>query len=179
MKEIMQSTEKKYSGKIISVRLDHVVLQNDRVTLREVCEHPGGVAVLPLDDDMNVTLVRQFRYAHNKILTEIPAGKLDHGPESALDCGKRELLEETGLTADEYIDLGAVFPSPGFLDEIIHLFLARGLHQGEACPDENEFVECVKIPLEELCQMALNNEIEDCKTLVAVLKTKMIIDNEK
>ncbi|MFI3226390.1 MAG: NUDIX hydrolase [Clostridia bacterium] len=179
MEEIMKSTERKYEGKIISVRLDQVVLQNDKVTYREICEHPGGVAVLPLDDDMNVTLVRQFRYAFGKILTEIPAGKLDHGPESVLDCGKRELLEETGLTADEFIDLGAVYPSVGFLDEVIHLYLARGLHQGEACPDENEFVDCVKIPLKKLCEMAMNNEIEDAKTLIAVLKTKMIIDSEK
>lgn len=180
MIEKTKSQEIKYQGNIITVRFDEIYLPNGKTATREVCKHnSGGVAVLPLDDDMNVTLVDQFRYPYGEILTEIPAGKLDVGEESILECGKRELLEETGLVAEKMIYLGVIYPSPGVLHENIHLYLAMGLTQSEACPDEDEFVEAFKMPFDELCDKILNDEIRDAKTIAAVLKTKVYLEKNK
>ena len=146
----MNFTEKKltkrycFRGRIINTRVDNIVLPNGKPSIREVCEHPGGVGVLPIWEDGTVTLVRQFRYPFGETMLEIPAGKLDHGPEEDhYTCGVRELAEETGCTADEITYLGCIYPSPGFSTEITHLYAARGLHQGQAHLDEGEFLELV------------------------------------
>jgi len=168
-------SEYKFEGKIMSARVDKVMLSNGKIAVREVCEHVGGVAVLPIDNDGNVYLVKQFRYPYGIEMLEIPAGKMDHDDlESHLECGIRELQEETGFTADEMIYLGEVYPSPGFLMEILYLYAAKGLHKGETNPDEDEFVETVKMPLDELCEKISKNEIRDGKTIAAVLKAKLL-----
>lgn len=163
-----------YKGVIVTVELDRAALPNGASAPREVVRHPGGVAVLPLCSDGTVLLVRQYRYPFGRVLTEIPAGKLDRG--EAPDCAAaRELREETGLTAEEWTPLGSIYASPGFCDEELHLYLARGLHQGEAQPDEDEFLALVKVPFGELAEQVMRGEIRDAKTVAAVLKTKLLL----
>ena len=170
----MDFTEKKiksdykFHGKIMSVRVDDALLPNGLPCKREVCEHVGGVGVLPIDENRMVTLVRQYRYPYETTTLEIPAGKMDQGPEEALDCGRRELAEETGLRAGNMIALGEVWPSPGFMDERLYLFCAKDLTQGEMHPDEDEFVEIVRMPFDELCERIASGEIHDAKTVAAV-----------
>lgn len=172
----MDFTEKKikseyiFRGRIMTVRVDDALLPNGKPCKREVCEHVGGVGILPLSEDRTVTLVRQYRYPYETTTLEIPAGKMDQGPEEALECGRRELAEETGLRAEEMIDMGEIWPSPGFMDERLHLYCAKGLTQGETHPDDDEFVEIVRMPLDELCQRIASGEIHDAKTVAAVGK---------
>lgn len=166
-----------YNGLIINTRLDRVVLQNGEHSLREVVEHPGGVTVLPMDENGYVSCVRQYRYPIGEHILEVPAGKLETG-ENPLDCAVRELSEETGITADEFVDLGKIYPSPGYCKETLYIFLARGLHYGEAHPDENEFLDVEKIHIDELFRMVMANELADAKTVIAILKVKAIIDRQ-
>ena len=139
----MKLTEKTISqkmlveGRIINLRQDTVMLENGKTALRDVVEHPGGVCVLPLTEDNEVILVKQFRYPYQEVLFEIPAGKLDKGEEDPLHCGMRELEEETGVTAGDYLSLGQMYPSPGYCDEVIHMFLARQLQPSQQHLDED------------------------------------------
>lgn len=158
-----------YKGRIINLRLDDIELPNGRPAKREVVEHPGGVCVAALTDRDEVLLVRQFRYPYEEEILEIPAGKLEPGEDPA-ECGRRELLEETGATAGFYTSLGKLYPTPGYCSEIIHLYFAKDLKFGRQKPDEDEFLEVVKIPLERLVDMILAGEIRDAKTQTAVLK---------
>jgi ADP-ribose pyrophosphatase len=135
----------------------------------QIVRHPGGVGVLPLHADGSVTLIRQLRPAIDRILLEIPAGRLDPGEEPAL-CGARELLEETGLVAGKLESLGIMHSSPGVFDEVIHLFLATGLVQGEADPEHYEDIETVRMPLSEAVRLATEGVITDSKTSLALLR---------
>ena len=171
----MDFTEKKLSeqyyfeGRIMKARVDEVELPGGGRATREVCEH------LPIDADGQVLLVRQFRYPFGELLLEIPAGKLDHGPgEDHYACGVRELREETGCTADEITYLGCIYPSPGFLTEVTHLYAARGLHAGEMQPDEGEFLELVRIPADELERRIAAGEIRDAKTVAAMYRARLL-----
>ncbi len=176
----MDCTEKridgeiKYKGVIVTVRLDRAQLVNGKIVKREVVEHPGGVTVLPVDENGVCTMVRQFRYPFGRMILEAPAGKLEPG-EDPKESAVRELSEETGLTADEWIDLGACCTSPGFSSEVLHIYLALGLHEGRSHPDEDEFLNTEKIPLEELSRMVMAGEIDDAKTIVAVLKAEKFL----
>ena len=163
------SAEYKYRGRIINLRVDTALLPNGSSATREVVEHPGGVCDAALTEDGCLLFVRQFRYPYQKVLLELPAGKLDPG-EDPLEAGKRELREETGAEAARYESLGELYPSPGYCGEIIHLYAATGLTFGQMSPDEDEFLEVEKIPLEEAARMVLDNEIADAKTQAAVLK---------
>lgn len=163
-----------YQGAIVTLKLDKAELTNGKVVNREVVEHPGGVTVLPLDDEGCVTLVRQFRYPFQKVLLELPAGKLERGEDHRL-CGLRELEEETGMQAEEFTYLGNLYLSPGYANEQLHMYLARGLHRGKAHPDEDEFLELEKLPFQELLDLVMKNEIHDAKTVAAVLKTKVYL----
>lgn len=162
-----------FRGKIMSARVDDVELPNGRTAFREVCEHVGGVGILPIDADGNVILVRQFRYPYGEVIYEIPAGKMDHGPENAEACGLRELREETGYSAGRMIPLGEVYPSPGFLTEVVHLYAALDLTAGECQPDEDEFVEHVVMPFAELEERIASNEIKDAKTVMAAYRARL------
>ncbi|GAB4372049.1 MAG: NUDIX hydrolase [Deltaproteobacteria bacterium] len=137
--------------------------------LYQIVRHPGGVGVLPLHDDGTVTLIRQLRPAVDAELLEIPAGRLAPGEDPAA-CGRRELAEETGLTADLLTPLGILHSSPGVFDEVIHLFLATGLSQGDADPEPYEEVETVRIPAGEALRMATEGTITDGKTVTALLR---------
>ena len=164
-----------YEGIIVNVDLDKAQLPNGRIAKREVVSHPGGVAVLPLNDDGTVTVVRQYRYPLSQVLTEIPAGKLD--PEEEPRAGAlRELHEEVGAQVGELIDLGAIYPSPGFCQEVLYLYLARDLKYGESCPDEDEFLEMERIPFDDLVKQVMSGEIGDGKTVAAVLKAKVLLE---
>lgn len=170
------SSEMMYDGKIVKLLRDSVELENGKTALREVIKHPGGVGIVPLDEDNNVLMVRQFRYPHGKVLLEIPAGKLEYG-ENPRECGLRELKEETGCTCDSFEYLGNLIPTPAYDTEVIHMYLARGFHSGEQNPDEDEFLEIEKIPLEKAVEMIMNNEIADAKTQIALLKTAKMLGN--
>ena len=175
MKEFAIHQETIFSGKVLHVRVDQVELENGRQSTREICLHPGGVGVLPLTEDGNVVLVQQFRYAYGEDLWEIPAGKLEPGEDPAV-CGARELKEETGYTAQELIPLGCIYPSPGYVDERLYIFLAKGLSEGEASPDEGEFLNVKKIPFKDLLAQVMRDEIHDAKTVTATLKTARILE---
>ncbi|MGN0968968.1 MAG: NUDIX domain-containing protein [Oscillospiraceae bacterium] len=163
-----------YEGVIVKVDLDKALLPNGRTAKREVVDHPGGVAVLPLNDDGTVTVVRQYRYPFSQVLTEIPAGKLDPGEEPRTGA-LRELKEEVGAQAGELIDLGAIYPSPGFCREVLYLYLARGLTYGDCCPDADEFLEVARVPFDSLAEQVMSGEIRDGKTVAAVLKAKVLL----
>jgi len=135
-----------FEGKIITLRKDRVLLPNGEEADREIVEHPGGVAIVALDEDENVYMVRQYRHPFKTILLEIPAGKLNYG-EDPFTCGVRELEEETGLVAGQYDYLGAFMVSPGFCGEKIHIYLARELSKGTMHLDPDEFLEVEKRPL--------------------------------
>ena len=164
----------KYHGIIVDVHLDHVRLDDGSVARREVVEHPGGVTILPVDEAGNCYMVRQFRYPAGHMMLEAPAGKLEYG-EDHRECAVRELSEETGFTADELLYLGGFYTSPGFSSELLHIYLALGLHAGESHLDEGEFLNVEKHSLQALEQMIMNNEIEDAKTIIAVLKAEKVL----
>ncbi|HPE15905.1 MAG TPA: NUDIX hydrolase [Oscillospiraceae bacterium] len=163
-----------YEGHLVRVEFDHVLVPNGRTSQREVVRHPGGVAVVPLDEDGNVVTVTQYRYPIAGTLLEIPAGKREEDEEPRL-CALRELEEETGLIPGKLTDLGSIFPSPGYCDEELHLYLAQELTQGKAHPDPDEILRLRRIPLRELVDMALRNELRDAKTVAAVLKTSLLL----
>ena len=162
-----------YNGKIINVRKDEVELPNGNSADREVVEHSGGVCVLPLTDSGEIVMVNQFRYPHSEILTEIPAGKKEIG-EEPLTCAERELLEETGYTAESFDYLGSLYPTPAYCTEVIHMYLARGLREGKQNLDKDEFLDVVKFPFDKAFDMVLRNEISDAKTQIAILKAKAL-----
>ena len=163
------SQKKIFDGEVIKLRIDTVTTPSGNSATREIVEHPGGVCILPLDENGNVIMEWQYRHPFTSLLYELPAGKLIKG-EDPLECGKRELEEETGLCAKEYISLGKIYPTPGFCTEIIHLYLARNLYKGSKNPDEDEFIELEAEPLEKLVDKVLSGEINDAKTCVALLK---------
>lgn len=178
----MELTEKrldgeyKFRGRVINLRVDRALLPDGSVAGREVIEHNGGVCVAALTDSDEVLLVRQFRYPYGETVLEIPAGKRDSADEDPFECGRRELKEETGATADEFRFLGRLYPSPGYCGEIIWMYAAKGLHYGEQKTDDDEFLAVEKYPLDTLTEMILNGEITDAKTQAALLKLKILHD---
>ena len=179
LEEKQLSSEYKFKGRIINLRQDTALLPNGNTATREVVEHPGGVCVAALTDDDELLFVKQWRYPYMEETLEIPAGKRDKKEEDPLECGKRELKEETGATAKEYIDRQPLYPTPGYINEVIYCFLATGLTFGEQNPDEDEFLEVYKVPLEKAVEMVLSGEIKDAKTQTLVLKIKLLKDSGK
>lgn len=174
LRETKISSKTLYTGKIVNVRMDEISLPTGRPATREVVEHPGGVAVLPLDRDGGIFMVRQWRYPFMQELLEIPAGKLSPG-EDPYACGLRELAEETGLIPNSCEHLGCVYPSPGYAAEVLHLYLAREFTRVPSRPDEDEFLMVEKYPFDEVVSMIMHNRIRDAKTIAAVLKAKLLL----
>ncbi len=172
-------SEKLYSGRIISLFNDEIELPDGRPAFREYVKHPGGVCVVPVTEEGEVLLVRQYRYVYGREVVEIPAGKRDSFEEDTLEGGKRELKEELGIEADEFVFLGEFYPTPGYTDEVIYMYAAFGLRFGEARPDDDEFVESEKYHIDTLVDMILKGEIKDGKTQAAVLKTKILIEKRE
>ena len=165
------STKTVYRGRIVNVRNDIAELKNGHHVPREVVEHPGGVAVVAVNDKGYVMMVRQYRYPIGEELLEIPAGKLEHG-EDHYDCAVRELSEETGCIAKNIVYLGPIYPSPGFSKEILYIYLASGLVCGAAHPDEDEFLSVEAVPMETLIMKIMTGEIKDAKTIIGILKAQ-------
>ncbi len=167
-----------YDGKILRVLFDEVELPDGEHAIREIVHHSGGVCVAALDENNELYFVRQFRYPYKEITLELPAGKLEKG-ETVLENGKRELKEETGCEGYSYISLGAMYPSTGYTDEIIHLFACRVKSVGEQQPDEDEFLNVEKIPFNKAVEMVLNNQLPDAKTQLTILKLDMLLKSGK
>lgn len=167
LEETQLDTELVYNGSFIKVRKDHARLPDGQVHAREYIVHPGAVAVLALQENGNLVMERQFRYAPRREFIELPAGKIDPG-EDILNTAKRELLEETGHVADEWTHLTTAWPCIGYADERIEYFLARGLtHQGSKL-DDGEFLEIFELPLSEAIEWIRLGKINDSKTIVGL-----------
>ena len=173
-KEKLVSSKDIYEGYVIKVRVDTIETQNGNIATRDIVEHPGGVGIVALTPNGKICMVRQYRRPFDDFLLEIPAGKLNWG-EEPFGCATRELEEETGYTAKNYQYLGRFFPTPGFCNEIIHIYLATDLTKGAANPDEDEFLEVEEYTIDELCDMILQGEIVDAKTVIGLLKTRMFL----
>ncbi|MBE7002798.1 MAG: NUDIX hydrolase [Ruminococcaceae bacterium] len=171
----MELTEKKlsskliYDGKILRLHVDTVELPNGAQALREVADHPGGVAIVALDRDDNVLTVKQYRYVFSRVMEEIPAGKLEPG-EDPREAALRELREETGATPERFTELGPIIVSPGAYGEVLHLYLAEGLRIGAQSPDEDEFLDVARTPFDKMVRRVLSGELTDAKTVVGILK---------
>lgn len=172
------SSKSIFDGRILHITLDEIELPDGKKSKREVVNHPGGVTVAALDEENRLIFVKQFRYPYKEVVLELPAGKLEKGS-TPLENGKRELMEETGAEGYSYISLGQLYPSPGYTSEIIHLYACKVKSQGSSNPDDGEFLNVEKIPLDKAVEMVLNNQIPDAKTQVAVLKTAMLIKSGK
>ncbi|MDF2671252.1 MAG: ADP-ribose pyrophosphatase [Paenibacillus sp.] len=164
--EVTIKSEPIFKGKIISLQVDTVELPNGKTATREIIKHPGAVAVIALHEDRMI-VVEQFRKPLERSLVEIPAGKLDEG-EAPIDAARRELEEETGFSAGSLRPVCSFYTSPGFADEILHLFLAEQLTPGELRPDEDEFLDIQSITQEEAKQFIADGRIRDAKTITAV-----------
>lgn len=164
-----------YHGVVVDLTEDIVQLPNGQTTVREVVHHPGGVCVAAVDSAGNVALVRQYRYPFSRHLLELPAGKLEKD-EDPFEAVKRELSEETGLEADHWQELGAMYVSPGISTETLYLYLATGLRQGTAHPDPNEFLDVEKMPLAELVKLVMDGQVRDAKTALGALKAAAFLD---
>lgn len=175
LNETTLSTDRKFEGRIINLRVDTVELPNGNTATREVVEHKGGVCVAPLTDNKELLFVRQYRHPYGKVLLELPAGKLDKIGEDRLSAAIRELREETGATAKNIQFLGELYPAPGYCNEILTLYLATELTFGEADPDEDEFLQVERIELDKAVQMVLDGEIPDAKTQTLVLKVAALV----
>ena len=159
-----------FNGRILHVFNNTVILPNGSESTREIIRHIGAVCVIPVTDDGKVIIERQFRYPVDAVITEIPAGKLDSADEDRLEAAKRELREETGYTADEWIDMGIYYPAAAYSDEKITMYLAKGLHKGQQELDEDEFLNVELVPLTQLVDEVMSGVITDGKTQVAVMK---------
>ena len=168
LQEKTVGTEPIFDGKIIKVQRDRAELENGAVVTRELVIHPGGVCIVPVNENGEVYLVKQFRYPFQEVLTEVPAGKLEFG-ENHRDAGLRELKEETGAECENFEYLGVMYPSVAYLTEKIHMYLATGLKFDKQSLDEDEFLDVVKVKLSDAVDMVLNGEIKDGKTQTALL----------
>lgn len=163
-----------FSGRFIKLRVDEVMLPNGRKSTREIVEHPGAVAIVAIDSNSNVLMVRQYRKAIEKVLLEIPAGKLEEG-ESKEECAVRELMEETGYFPKAIKYIISFYTSPGFSNEIIHLFLATDLEKKSLEADFDEYLQAEAIPLEDAIKKIFDGQITDGKTITGLLLTRSII----
>ena len=178
LKETFVSRQEIFHGRIVDLRVDTVRLPNGHLTTREVIDHPGGVAVVAIDENDNVLTVKQYRYAFQTVLEEIPAGKLERGEDPAA-AARRELSEETGASCETLTPLGEILASPGGFTEVLHLYMATGLTFGSQHPDEDEFLNVEKHSLDTLTKMVMAGEIDDAKTIIAVLKAGKYLEAEE
>lgn len=178
LKEETLSSEVLYRGRVVTLKKDRVRLENGVEAAREVVCHPGGVSAAALTPDNRIYLVRQFRYPYKQVVLETPAGKLEPGedPDEAI---RRELREETGVTADDFLKLGDFYPTPGYTDEIIRLYACRAQSQGATDFDDDEFLEVETLPIGEAVQMVMDNRIPDGKSQALILRTALLVQAGK
>lgn len=170
LKEVWQSTEEIFSGVILKLNRDTVKMPDGKTATRELIRHVGAVCVVPLFDDGRVIMERQFRYPVNKVVYEIPAGKLDSKEEDPELAARRELEEETGYTAEKLISLGEFYPAAAYTDEKVNMYVAMGLTPGKVHLDEGEFIDVETVPLEELVKEVVAGKIPDAKTQAAIMR---------
>ena len=175
LRETKISSEDIFDGVILHVKRDQVALPNGSPTVREVIRHIGAVCVIPVLDNGDVVVERQYRYPLDRVILEIPAGKLDAPDEDRLSAIQRELREETGYTADSWTDIGDFHPAPAYSDEYITMYLARGLHKGAQDLDADEFLDVYTVPLKDLVREVMDGRISDAKTQVCILKAARIL----
>lgn len=174
MKEIITSTERIFNGRVVKLDVHEVTLPDGSTSKRELVKHPGAVAIVPLDADQNVYMVKQYRIAADQVLLEIPAGTLE--PNEAPDvCAERELQEEVSFKPGKLESLGGIFVAPGYTTEFIHLYLATDLEASSLEMDADEFIEPVKMPLADAIKLIETGEIQDGKTIAALLKVARMI----
>lgn len=172
------SSENVFKGVLLDVYCDDIELPGGRNAKREYIKHVGAACVVPVDNDDNIIIEKQFRYPFHKVLTEIPAGKLDSKEEPHLEAALRELREETGFTAEKMVYLGEFLPTCAYSDEVIHMYLATGLTKGEQQLDDDEFVCVEKMPLNEAVKEIMAGNITDGKTQTAILKAYLYLQNK-
>ena len=175
LQEKPTASEKIFDGIILHVERDTVALPNGNASIREVIRHIGAVCVIPVTERNEVIVERQYRYPLDRVILEIPAGKLDAPDEDRLSAIQRELREETGYSADEWTELGDFHPAPAYSDEYITMYLARGLHKGAQDLDADEFLDVYTVPLKELVEDVMAGKISDAKTQVCILKAARIL----
>ena len=168
------TSDVEFEGKIFTITHDTVELENGSTAVRDVLLHHGGVCVIPVTENNEIYMVKQFRYPFRTVTTEVPAGKLEKGEDHA-ECGRRELLEETGCVCSEYICLGEMYPTPAYNTEITYMYMARGLEFRKQDLDEDEFLDVVTVPLAKAVEMVMNGEIKDGKTQIVILKAARIL----
>lgn len=170
-------TERIYEGKIINLRCDKVTVENG-TSYREIIEHNGGAVLAAVTDEGKMIMVRQYRKPAERVMLEAPAGKIDKG-ETPLETATRELKEETGYTPAKVEYMTEFYPSVGYSEEVLYLYLCTGLTAGETCPDENEALDVLAMDVDELYQMVMKAEICDAKTIVAIMMVKALIEEGK
>ena len=158
-----------YDGKILQLYNDQIETPGGNVAYREYVNHHGGASILAVDDDNNIYLVEQYRYAYKQLLLEIPAGKLEKG-EDALICARRELKEEIGADCKEIKQIDLIYPTPGYTNEPLHIFLAKGLTFGDTKWDDYEYLNIKKIPFDKALEMVKSGELKDAKTVIAIMR---------
>jgi len=173
--EKTMKSERIYEGKIINLRIDTVELPDKKYSKREIVEHPGAVGIIPITEDGYMILVKQYRKSVEKFLLEIPAGKIEINEEPK-ETGIRELAEETGYKANKMEYVCEFYTSPGFSNEKIYLFLATDLEEGEVKPESDEYINVEKYKVEDLIDMVIRGEINDGKTIVAILYAQKYIN---
>jgi ADP-ribose pyrophosphatase len=176
--EKMISQKEIYKGRVLRFHVDSVELENGKSSTRECVDHPGGVTVAVLTEKDEMLFVRQYRYPYRNTVLEAPAGKLEKG-EDPFEAMKREQMEETGTTGEHYAELGKLYPSPAYTNEIIYLYACRAATFGEISLDDDEFLQVERIPIGKAVEMVMNNEIPDAKTQVLVLKTAQLLREGK
>lgn len=174
LQEKTLSSKVMYEGVIFTITADTAELENGSTARRDVLHHSGGVCVIPVTEDNQIFLVNQFRYPFGTVTTEVPAGKLNKGEDHS-QCGKRELLEETGYSCSEYIYLGEMYPTPAYNSEITHIYLAKGLEFSSQNLDPDEFLDVVKMPLSKAVELVMDGTFKDGKTQIAILKAARLL----
>jgi len=164
-----------YNGRLIQLDQETVSLPNGRDVDLDIVHHPGGAVVTALSEDGKVCLLRQFRHAAGGTIWELPAGCIDPGDASPGETARRELEEEAGCVADHWEDLGSIFTSPGFCDELLYLYLARGLRETGTAHEDDELIEVHWVPFGDALDMVASNEIRDAKTVAGLLKARAML----
>lgn len=167
-----------YQGKIINMKVDDVRLPDGQLAKREEVEHPGGCSIVALTPNNEVFFVRQFRYAYDEVILEIPAGKLEKG-EDPFEAMKRELREETGCLAEDFVYLGTCYPTPGYTNELLRIWACRVSENTAQDLDPDEFLEVEKLPLDKAVELVMSNQLPDAKSQIGILKAAVLVKEGK